>query len=462
MALSCVRFPGSRSRLAVAGGERGLQPVSRRALKRVYAVAGLWLATAVFCVPATGVAMDVERIVSQNEPAVVVVTGTGADNGASIQGSGCCVDVRGVVIVTAHQVAGAENIEVRLVDGRKVDATVLATDASTETALLKTAEPLPHAAVIGDADNLRSGSPLVSVAAPISLDFTTVTGIVSNTNRKYRRSPDLPYFHVIQADLRASEGSSGGPVFDARGQLVGLIVGRMRDEEWVTLINPVNNAYPLLREYGIGVSQTAGAMPPASNEVIPAEGISYEALKAVRAYNEGVLADQLNRKLVYYKDAVALLPRFFEAWFNLAVAYTAAREIADAVAAYRVAQGLEPESVAVHRNLGRLYLKHEDHLDNAIECFTRAAELAPDDASSYNDLGNAYRAARQLDKAEANFRKALELKPNYAAAHYNLGLTLAAAGRNQEAADAFRDYLWCAPDARDKDEVRSWISELES
>ena len=98
--------------------------------------------------------------------------------------------------------------------------------------------------------------------------------------------------------------------------------------------------------------------------------------------------------------------------------------------------------------------------EEALESFEKAKRLAPDEPSSSNDVGEAYRQLGRVDEAEKNFRAALELKPDYAAAHYNLALTFLETGKTAQAVEHFEHYLALEPTADDAGQVREWIDGL--
>lgn len=396
-------------------------------------------------------AVDLEQIVSSNERAVLVITGLRADNGATVQGSGVCISPDGYVLATAHQVQGVKNLQGRLKEGKSVALTAVESNPATETALLKAAEPLPFAVKVGDADTVKSGAPLVSIAAPMNLDFSTVPGTVSNPSRTYNGYP------VMQVVLTASHGSSGGPVFDKNGALVGLISGQLEDVNF-TIVNRINNFYPLLEK-----NRVFPAPSPAheESEIAPAAGVTTTELRAVEAYNRGVHAGNAEEKMAAYHLAVQLLPQFYEAWFNLGVSAGLTGNAAAAEDAYAHAAQLRPEAVEIYRNLGRIRLRSQS-MTAAMEAFKKAMELAPEEAQSYNDLGEAYRQSGQFEDAIKQFTAALQLKPDYPQAHYNLALACMKIGDKQTAITHFEEYLRCTPDARDAGEVRAWIDKLRS
>lgn len=408
-------------------------------------------------VPLAAGAADVEEVVRRNEPAAVVVLGE-KPGGRTVQGSGCFVDGDGKVLTSLHQVDGLKRIQILLHDGTRRAASILAQDNAHDVALLKTGANPPRWAAAGDAAALKNGTRIIAIAAPENLRFSTVVGIVSNTNRTYKG------MRVIQSDLPAEPGSSGGPVFDDGGALIGIIIGRLENQQWVTVVNPLNNAYPLLASNGVPVPglppKGLPALAAGEDEIVPAPGITDLQREAIEVYNRGVAASSAEEKIEAYKTAATLLPEFYEAWFNLAAASTAANQPAKAVTAYRIAERLRPDAVEVPHNLGRVFLNVGRYEEAAVS-FTRAVELAPHAASARNDLGETYRRMGRLDEARAAFESALQLDARYAPALYNLALVCVAAGDHAEAAKHLRAYLAAEPDAADAAQVQRWLKDLE-
>lgn len=415
----------------------------------------------------SAVPLDAQGIVGRNEAAVVVVLGVkGAD--VPVQSSGCFVSASGLVLTTAHQVAGVTGLRARLHDGGEVGLSLVALDEAHELALLQAdlaatpavaatpAATAVQAVTIGDASLLSGGAALLSIAAPRNLAMSTVDGIVSNTERTYRG------YRVIQTNLPAEPGSSGGPVFDSRGELVGVIVGRLQEQAWVTLINPINNAYGLLGAHGVSCPGRIGGaadLDGPEGEIVPAPGIGVVEREAIQAYNRGCQAALPAEKAGAYGAAATLLPQFYEAWFNLGCARMAAGEPGPALQAYERARQLRPEAPEPLRNGGRVLLSL-GRLDEAAAWFEQGVLLGQEEPSFHNDLGETYRRMGKLDTAAAALLEALRLKPEFPAAVYNLALTLADGGRNAEAAQYLERYLVLAPDAPDVLQVKQWLARL--
>jgi serine protease Do len=135
-------------------------------------------------------------------------------------GSGFIIDASGIVATNRHVVEGAEEIEVQLSDERKFDAEIIGSDERTDLAVLrlKNAKGLP-AASFGDSNMLRVGDYVVAIGNPFGLDHTVTLGIVSAKERVIGAGP---YDEFIQTDASINPGNSGGPLFNLRGEVIGI------------------------------------------------------------------------------------------------------------------------------------------------------------------------------------------------------------------------------------------------
>ena len=133
------------------------------------------------------------------------------------QGSGFIISTDGFVVTNAHVVANAEEVIVTMTDKREFKAKVIGTDARTDIAVLKIdATGLPKV-TIGNSDKLRAGEWVLAIGSPFGFENTVTAGIVS---AKSRETGDLAAF--IQTDAAVNPGNSGGPLFNTRGEVVGI------------------------------------------------------------------------------------------------------------------------------------------------------------------------------------------------------------------------------------------------
>jgi serine protease Do len=134
-------------------------------------------------------------------------------------GSGFIVSGDGYILTNAHVVDGADEVTVRLTDKREFKAKIVGADKRTDVALLKIdANGLP-AVRLGDPASLRVGEWVVAIGSPFGFDNSVTAGIVS---AKGRSLPQENYVPFIQTDVAINPGNSGGPLFNLRGEVVGI------------------------------------------------------------------------------------------------------------------------------------------------------------------------------------------------------------------------------------------------
>jgi serine protease Do len=135
------------------------------------------------------------------------------------QGSGFLISADGLVLTNAHVVDGAKEVTVKLSDHREYKAKVLGSDKTSDIAVLKIdAHNLPTV-TLGNSDKLGVGDYVLAIGEPFGLEETATAGIVS---AKGRSLPGDGYVPFIQTDAAVNPGNSGGPLFDAGGQVVGI------------------------------------------------------------------------------------------------------------------------------------------------------------------------------------------------------------------------------------------------
>ena len=168
-------------------------------------------------------------------------------------GSGFIISPDGYIVTNAHVVDDASEVTVRLSDKREFIAKVIGSDARTDVSLLKVdATDLPRVA-IGDPDKLRVGEWVVAIGKPFGLENTMTAGIVSAKGRDLPQENLVPF---IQTDVAINPGNSGGPLFNMKGEVVGinsLIYSRTGGYMGLAFAVPIDiamNAVTQLRDKG--------------------------------------------------------------------------------------------------------------------------------------------------------------------------------------------------------------------
>ncbi|MFN0061624.1 MAG: S1C family serine protease [Myxococcaceae bacterium] len=163
-------------------------------------------------------------------------------------GSGFVLTPDGWALTNAHVVGPADSVRVRLLDGRRLNARVVGKDGTTDLALLALElpdpRPLPHT-ILGDSDALEVGDWVVAIGNPFGLSHSVSHGIVSAKARALGLS-SLDDF--LQTDVSLNPGNSGGPLFNLRGEVVGVSTAQLKGGQGVGFAVPINLVKALLEQ----------------------------------------------------------------------------------------------------------------------------------------------------------------------------------------------------------------------
>jgi len=177
-------------------------------------------------------------------------------------GSGFIIDKDGYIVTNNHVVEGADEIKVKLADGREFKAKVIGRDRKTDIALIKISSTFENlqALPLGDSENVMVGQWVLAVGNPFGLGNTVTQGIISATGRVIGAGP---YDNFLQTDAPINPGNSGGPLINLRGEAIGICTAIVAGGQGIGFAIPINMAksmVPQLKEKGkfvrgwIGVS----------------------------------------------------------------------------------------------------------------------------------------------------------------------------------------------------------------
>lgn len=134
-------------------------------------------------------------------------------------GSGFIISEDGYILTNHHVIRDAERVIVRLNDRRELDAEVIGSDPRSDVALLKVNETGLPSVKIGQSNQLEVGEWVLAIGSPFGFDYSVTSGIVSATDRSLANDTYVPF---IQTDVAINPGNSGGPLFNLRGEVVGI------------------------------------------------------------------------------------------------------------------------------------------------------------------------------------------------------------------------------------------------
>ena len=156
-------------------------------------------------------------------------------------GSGVLISAAGYILTNEHVVKGAEEIKVKLADGRIFDGELIGTDPDTDVAVLKitASEELP-VAVLGDSDALQVGQWALAIGNPFGLDSTLTVGVISATGRTDVGIEAFEDF--IQTDASINPGNSGGPLLNIYGEVIGINTAIVASGQGIGFAIPINLA----------------------------------------------------------------------------------------------------------------------------------------------------------------------------------------------------------------------------
>jgi serine protease Do len=183
------------------------------------------------------------------------------------QGSGFIVSADGYILTNTHVVDDADEVVVKLSDRREFRAKVIGSDEKTDVALLKIeAANLPKVA-IGDPGKLKVGEWVLAIGAPFGFENSVTAGIVS---AKGRSLPQENYTPFIQTDVAVNPGNSGGPLFNLKGEVVGInsqIISRSGGYMGLSFAIPIDVAMEVMAQLKSGGKVSRGRIGVLVQEV---------------------------------------------------------------------------------------------------------------------------------------------------------------------------------------------------
>ncbi|MCX7819620.1 MAG: trypsin-like peptidase domain-containing protein [Kiritimatiellae bacterium] len=165
-------------------------------------------------------------------------------------GSGVIIDSLGYILTNFHVIERATAIRVTLVDGRPYTAQLIAGDELNDLALLRIEPDRPLAEIaFGREDDLMLGEPVVALGNPYGLAHTVTAGVLSAKNREARHGDRVIFRDILQTDAAVNPGSSGGPLINADGEMIGINVAILPEGQNIGFAVPVGRVRALLTEW---------------------------------------------------------------------------------------------------------------------------------------------------------------------------------------------------------------------
>ncbi len=372
------------------------------------------------------------EIIKKIEPSIIVVLTYDRDGKLLGQGSGFFINENGEAITNRHVLEGAVRAEVKTMDGRIYPiAKIIAEDQDGDILKIEVIIPKNEVHYLEISPTLPEvGEQVVVIGSPLGLEQTVSDGIVSAVRR-------IPIFgKIIQISAPISPGSSGSPVVNLKGEVIGVATFQMIEGQNLNFAIPGSRIIEIgsgtpknLSEWGdIQAKQT---LPPAK-----------------QYYSKGVslmLTKKYAKAISDFEHAIKEDPKFAEAYFNIGYCYDELGEHRRAVEAFKKAIQIKPDFIAAHYNLGIAFDELKQFQDS-IEAYSRAAELKPDFFEAFFNLGVAHGKVNRHQDAVNAFKEAIKISPDDAEAHLNLGIAYGRLKMYQEAIEALKQAIRINPD----------------
>jgi S1-C subfamily serine protease len=187
---------------------------------------------------------NIIRVVEEVSPAVVSLHSQrrhpqGLSAGSA---SGIIITPDGYILTNSHVISGAQDLEATRASGESYQAQLVGEDPDTDLAVVRVVAAGLPTSVLGDSDELKVGQVVIAIGNPLGLQATVTTGVVSALGRSLRSRTGRLIENVIQTDAILNPGSSGGPLVDTRGRVIGINTAVIAGAQGIGFAVPINTA----------------------------------------------------------------------------------------------------------------------------------------------------------------------------------------------------------------------------
>jgi tetratricopeptide (TPR) repeat protein len=371
-------------------------------------------------------------IVKKIEPSTVVILTYDKEGKTLGQGSGFFISQNGDIITNWHVLQGASRAEIKTAQGKVYPINKIVAE-DKEADLIRLSVDIPLKAIFPLQVSVsipEAGEQIVVIGSPLGLERTVSDGIVSAVR-------DIPEFgKIIQISAPLSPGSSGSPVVNMKGEVIGVATFQMVEGQNLNFAIPSERVAKLIPAKGKTIAQWETSRTeegPGSADSLYSKGRVF------------LCTEDYEKALPYFREAVKKNPRYAEAYFQIGYCNVNLGRYTEAIAAFKEAIRIQPDFAEAHSNMGVCYTLLGRYAES-IEAYKEAIRIMPDYAKSHCGLGVSYTQLERYTEAMEAFKEAIRIKPDYAEAHCGLGVAYDELGHYTEAIGAYKEAIRIKPD----------------
>jgi tetratricopeptide (TPR) repeat protein len=373
------------------------------------------------------------ELVKRIKPSAVAIETFDARGNTVSRGSGFFV-ASDKIITNRHVIEKSSRAEIHLANGKKFPVKgVLAIDGEGDLALLAVdvppamANPLPIIQRVP-----LEGESIVVIGNPYGLEGSVSNGIVSAVREI------SGYGKIIQITAPISPGSSGSPVVNMGGQVIGIATLQAAEGQSLNFAVPSER----IAQLRIGELQTFAALSSETQKNKRSAAQSF--------YSQGLAQlsrDDYARAVQFFDKATETDPNYAEAWYQAGFSYGMMGRHQEALKASKQAARLRPEWAETYVNMGASSFALGQFKD-AAEAYRQATKLDDDNADAFYALGLSLGRLNRTDEEILAYKRTVALKPDYGGAYEQLGAAYFKQKRYADALAAFEQLKTYKPDAK--------------
>ena len=376
---------------------------------------------------------DLTELVKVVQPSVATVVAYDVDQNVANIGTGFFVNKNGHLITNYHVLVGKFSAEIKTADGITYPIKFVVAENQT-TDLIKVKVDIPPEKVysIEVSDEMPPVAQRVMVVgSPMGLEHSVSDGIVSSV----REIPGVGIFFQMSAPI--SPGSSGSPVVNMKGKVVGVATFQFIQGQ---NLNFAISGKCILDLGTHTPGQTLSEWTYRQSDQKPR--LAGEMCRKGFIFS---VNGQDQKALQFFKKATENDPNNTTAWYGLGYCYAGSNRHNNAIAAYKQAIRTDPKNEISHFHLGNYYQKL-GRFDEAIEAYQKVVHINPDFEAAYFNLGVIYSEIGQLMEGKEAFKNVVRINPEAAKAHYNIGVSYTKLGQYPQAIEAYKKVIDIKPD----------------